>query len=96
MTRDISYEARMASVAEHHEDLVKGLGCRLPNIIYLYGLKWQRVCFAAGAESRPLGYRPQQFIEVGNELVPLIVDPDDQDRVAAHLGDLARLADGEI
>ena len=96
VTRDISYEARMASVAEHHEALLKGLGSTLPNIIYLYDLKTQRVCFTAGAESRPLGYRPQQFIEMGNELVPLLVHPDDQDRVAAHLQDLARLDDGEI
>ena len=96
ITRDISYEARMASVAEHHEALLKGLGSTMPNIIYLYDLKTQRVCFTAGAESRPLGYRPQQFIEMGNTLVPQLVHPDDQDRVAAHLGDLARLGDGEI
>ena len=96
ITRDISYEARMASVAEHHEALLKGLGSTLPNIIYLYDLKTQRVCFTAGAESRPLGYRSQQFIEMGNELVPLLVHPDDQDRVGEHLKDLARLKDGEI
>ena len=96
MTRDISYEARMASVAEHHEALLKGLGSTLPNVIYLYDLKTQRVCFTAGADSRPLGYRPQQFIEMGNELVPLLVHPDDQARVAEHLKDLARLEDGEI
>jgi len=96
MTRDISYEARMASVAEHHEAMLKGLGSTLPNIIYLYDLKTQRVCFTAGAESRPLGYRPQQFIEMGEELVPALVHPDDRDKVAAHLRDLAHLEDGEI
>ena len=95
ITRDITFEASRQVVADRDEALLDQIRSKLPQIVYLFNLQTRSVQFVAGQKSRPHGYRPNEFLQLGNEVVPRLVHPDDIPRTETHLASLADLGDAE-
>lgn len=96
VTRDVTFERSLAGIAENSQALIRSLGNASSNVIYLFDLKSRGIRFSTGQHNMPLGYDPAEIAEMGDQMIPRLIHPDDVARVQAHVAGLANLPDGEI
>jgi signal transduction histidine kinase len=96
VTRDVTFERTLAGIAENSQALIRSLGDASSNVIYLFDLKSRGIRFSTGQHNMPLGYDPAEIAEMGDQMIPRLIHPDDVATVQAHVAGLANLPDGEI
>ena len=96
VTRDVTFESTMVGIADHSQALIRSVGDATANVIYLFDVKTRGVRFITGQHGLPLGFQPAELAEMGDQLLPRMIHPDDLERVGAHVTELTSLPDGEI
>ncbi|AFY81000.1 PAS domain S-box protein [Oscillatoria acuminata] len=78
------------------QQFVQKIADTSPNLLYIYDIKEQRNIYSNREIAEILGYSPQQIIEMGNNLLPSIIHPDDWIKLPEHFANLSQLEPGEI
>ncbi len=79
-----------------HEDIERITADALPDIVYLVDVEEQRNVFVNKSVSTVLLYSAEDIAEMGSDLFPTIIHPDDLPRVGEHYEKLAKIEDGAV
>ncbi len=77
------------------ERFVQSLLNTAPATIYIYDIKLQKSVYTSGNATAALGYSQGEILEMGDNLLPRLMHPDDQIRIQDHFRNLADLPDGQ-
>lgn len=67
-----------------------------PNLIYVYDQVEQKNAYANRTLAEKLGYLPTDIKSMGADIMPLIIHPDDLQRVFEHFSTIRQLDDGKV
>lgn len=67
-----------------------------PSIIYVFNQKTQANEYSNRSIGSSLGYSPDEIQDMGEELMPRLIHPDDLPLVFSYFADLQNAADGEV
>jgi PAS domain S-box-containing protein len=67
----------------------------IPDILYVYDMFEQREVYTNKAIGKVLGYTPEELVEMGSDLFPILVHPDDMTSFFGHVSQLHSLQAGE-
>ncbi len=67
-----------------------------PELIYIHDIVAQRNVFSNLAMAAVLGYSPAEILEMGSDVLPRILHPDDREVMAAHHQTARSLRDGDV
>lgn len=96
LTRDISFEKKMAGLVAHNQALLQGLDTAMPNAIYLFNIKTLGLRFIGGNVSPDRREWRRHAEQAGARAVELFSHPEDAPRLHGRVADLAALKDGEV
>ena len=82
-------------LAENKDFLERVLGVT-PEVIYIFDIVEQRNVFSNRQMLDLLGYSPEEIAEMGSDVLPRILHPDDRDVIVAHHRRAVDLEDGEV
>lgn len=79
-------EDEAASIPQASDELpsIERLGAVVPGLLYIFDLIDRRNIYANQSLAELLGFAPEQVLEMGDQILPSIVHPDDLPVVAAH------------
>ncbi len=66
------------------------------SIIYLFDLETRRNAYSNRSLGEFLGYSQTQILELGDNIVPTIIHPEDLPRIEQHLGRFAEVTDSRV
>ncbi|BAU10199.1 two-component hybrid sensor and regulator [Leptolyngbya sp. NIES-3755] len=81
---------------EKDQQFIQQLTDAIPGIVYIYDLTANRNVFANRQLADVLGYTPEQVQEMGGDVLPKLVHPDDFDRVPQHLSQFETAANHQV
>ena len=80
----------------HSQAFVQRIADASPNILYIYDLVEHRTIYSNREPTAALGYTPDDLKQMGDQVLPRIMHPDDMPRVVAHHAHFFTAQDGEI
>ncbi|MGL5194525.1 MAG: PAS domain S-box protein, partial [Chroococcales cyanobacterium] len=83
-----------ASLLESQQ-FVQKIADTSPNLLYIYDIKEHRNIYSNREMAEMLGYSPEQISEMGSNLLPSIIHPDDCCYIPEHLNKLFQLEPGK-
>ncbi len=94
--RDITEKKQVEHQLQDSEQLLERIADTTPGLLYLYDLVEQQNVYVNNQIGELLGYTPAEIQDMGKELFPRIMHPDDLARVPALLQRFDSAIDGEI
>ncbi len=95
IAREITERKRTEVELEKSRNFIERIAATTPGILYVYDLDARRNVFNNREIITVLGYTPEE-VQKFDEIMKLIVHPDDQPTINAHYDSLRRVDDGEI
>jgi PAS domain S-box-containing protein len=95
-TMNITERRKAEEALKESQDFIERIANFSPNIIYIYDLEEQRNVYANKEITNLLGYSPIQIQKMGDNLMNIIVHPEDEKKIQAHWQNCINLGDGEI
>ncbi len=96
VVEDLTHIVQMEHDLIEQKKMLDGIFTALPGMIYLFDLVNQSNKFASGNLTHLLGYSAEEVQEMGDQLLPRIVHPDDMPGIASAREHLYRAKDGEV
>lgn len=93
---DVTEQKKHQEALRSSEYLNRTIVETVPALIYVYDLNEQRNIWSNGGVELFLGYSPEEIRELGDELFPRLLHPDDLPAVMEHQERLASATDGEV
>ncbi len=95
IAREITERKRAEFELQKSRNFIERIAATTPGILYVYDLEQRRNVFNNREIITVLGYTPEQ-VQKFDEIMKLIVHPDDQPMINAHYEALRQVQDGEI
>ncbi|MEB3828683.1 PAS domain S-box protein [Phormidium sp. CCY1219] len=96
IVRDISERKEAEKAMRDSQDFIEKVALSSPNLLYIYDIKAERNVYANREISEMLGYKPQEIQDMGTDILPQIIHPEDLQKLPAHFQQFDRAEDGEI
>lgn len=96
IVRDISDRVRAEEEIKKQQQLIEKTLNTAPILTYVFDIEETKNVFMNKAGIKNLGYTPEHFAELGNNLFPKLMHPKDLDKVSEHYKKLSNLDEGEI
>jgi PAS domain S-box-containing protein len=80
---------------DSYESFIKKMSDTVPGILYVFDLIQQKNVYSNIAVVSVLGYSIAEVKEMGGEIMPRLLHPEDAIRIGEHLANFPDLADGE-
>ncbi len=93
---EITERKKAESSLLESQQFIQKIADTSPDLLYIYDLKEDSNIYSNRQIAEVLGYSPQQIIEMKNNLLPLIIHPDDCCNIHKHLSKLFHLEPGEV
>lgn len=94
--RDISERRAMEEALRESRRFAQSIAEHSASIIFVFDLDTMSNVYANRDVAEFLGYTPQQVADLGADLLPAMVHPDDLPALLAHFGGFAGAQDGEV
>ncbi len=94
--RDITERKKVEAEIQAKQYFIQRITDSSPSTIYIYDLVLQQNIYANHEIAAILGYSRQQIREMGNNLLPTVIHPEDFPKVVSNFQKLATAEDGEI
>ncbi|MGB3641175.1 MAG: PAS domain S-box protein [Rivularia sp. (in: cyanobacteria)] len=94
--RDITERKKAEAEIQATQHFIQRITDSSPNTIYIYDLEKQENIYANHEIAAILGYSSQEIQEMGKNLLPTIIHPEDLEKVASGFQKIAASEDGEI
>lgn len=75
---------------------VQNIADTSPNLLYIYDILENRNIYANREIAEMLGYSDQEIANLGNNLLPALIHPDDLAQIPEHFQNLCQAQDGEV
>lgn len=94
--RDISERKEAERALQKSQRFIERIADASPNILYLYDLSEQRLLYVNRQVTPVLGYSPEEIRNLGGDLIPSIIHPDDLAHIPDYIAQINAAQDGEI
>lgn len=94
--RDITERKKVEAEIQAKQHFIQRITDSSPNTIYIYDLEKQQNIYTNHEIATILGYSSQQIREMGNNLLPTVIHPEDFPKVLSGFQQIATAEDGEI
>ncbi|MEP0916713.1 PAS domain S-box protein [Leptolyngbya sp. DQ-M1] len=78
------------------QHLIQQIAATVPGMLYVYDLIEQRNVYINRQVGEILGYTPEQFEQLGDRVLALLIHPEDSVRLIDHLGRFQTAIDSEV
>ena len=95
-TFEITERKKVEAEIQAKQHFIQRITDSSPSTIYIYDLEKQQNIYSNHEIATILGYSRQEIRDMGNNLMPIIIHPEDSEKVASGFQKLAASKDGEI
>ncbi|HEY9808599.1 MAG TPA: PAS domain S-box protein [Halomicronema sp.] len=96
INQDVTEHRLVENAFWENQRLIQQIAEATPTILYLYDIKEQRNIYANSQISNILGYSPQEIKNMGNNFFPLLLHPEDKEKIYDNMQLFDSAKDGEI
>jgi len=94
--RDITDIRRMEEDMEEQKRLLDRIVSTVPSLIYVYDMVEQRNTYANDGIQRLLGFTVEEIQDMGAQIFPILMHPDDMPGIIAHQQRLCQARDSDV
>jgi two-component system sensor histidine kinase/response regulator len=96
VARDISDRKQAESALRESQHFIQAIADSNPNLLYVYDLIEQRNVYCNRQMAAMLGYTAQEIQDMGTEMMPTLLNPDDLPDVLEGVQKVERAKDGDV
>ncbi len=96
LQREIGERRRIEAILRENQRFIQEIIATTPAVLYLFNLITRRSEFISPYIIDVLGYAPDEITAMGEEVMSMLIHPDDRLRVERHFSRLARSRDDKI
>ncbi|MGG6264514.1 PAS domain-containing protein [Leptolyngbya sp. AN03gr2] len=90
------FKRELTQKSEKDRQFIQQLTDAIPGILYIHDLTTSRNIFVNRQIANALGYTPDQVQEMGSDVLPKLIHPDDFERVPQHLAQFQTAANHQV
>ncbi|MBH8562586.1 PAS domain S-box protein [Nostoc sp. CENA67] len=94
--RDVTEKKQAEERLRESQQFIERIAETTPGILYVYDIAEQRTVYINHQVNNLLGYTPEQIQDMGNEIIPQLMHPDDLALFPMHVQLVFTVEDGEI